>query len=212
MSNKSDWYPDTMTMGVGRYSSSTHPRIYTAWSGMIRRCYSPKAQEYRPTYKGCLVALEFHNFQNFAKWVLEQEPRFEMRTWLDLDKDLKVPGNKIYSPDTCLLVNYRLNVLFTGHKSDQRHLQLGVTENGNGYKAQCFNGSNKMNHKHFCALSGAVEWYWVEKFKVVQMYMKKYPDLADILYNYFFWFQNKHTFGFDHPKQWAEQEVERLAA
>ena len=88
--------------GVGKYDSKN--KLYYVWHAMMQRCYDPKYQAKQPTYIGCSVCDEWHNFQNFAEWA---EPRY--KEGLALDKDIKVSGNKIYSPDTCTFVTQTEN-------------------------------------------------------------------------------------------------------
>jgi len=83
--------------------SACNPQ-YTRWTHMLRRCYDAKTQMRTPTYIGCSVAKEWHNFQNFAKWC--EENHFD---GADLDKDILVEGNKIYSPSTCKFVTHQEN-------------------------------------------------------------------------------------------------------
>lgn len=86
--------------GVGRhttYSGGIESLTHGIWRAMLRRCYG---KEYRPSYEECYVADEWHNFQTFADW-------YEANgggPGLELDKDIKYLGNKVYSPDHCLIV------------------------------------------------------------------------------------------------------------
>ena len=64
------------------------------------------------------VEPDFHH--NFYE--IEGEPTVE------LDKDILVPGNKIYSPDTCIIVPKRINDLFVHiHGRKKNGLPTGVT-------------------------------------------------------------------------------------
>ena len=71
---------------------------------MLYRCYASNA----PCYKGCTVSEEWHHFSNFKKWM-------ESRSWegKHLDKDILVPGNKVYGEKFCLLVTRDLNNLIS---------------------------------------------------------------------------------------------------
>lgn len=94
-------------IGDGLFSSCNKgktPKSYECWVNMYTRCYSEIYQKEFPTYKGCTVAEEWHNFQNFAKWF--EENYIE---GYQLDKDIKVEGNKIYGPDTCMFVSNQEN-------------------------------------------------------------------------------------------------------
>ncbi len=90
-------------VGVGDHVGGTgkggkHSRVYKIWHNMFKRCYSGKY----PTYKGCSVHPDWHNFQNFAKWYEENYPN-DGGQW-DLDKDIKVDGNRVYGEDFCSFV------------------------------------------------------------------------------------------------------------
>ena len=91
--------------GVGKYTKTTRPKIYQTWSGMLERCYSEKSLIVNPSYKGCTVVNPWHNLQVFAVWF--EENYIE---GYQLDKDIKVPGNKVYGPDTCMFVTLAKNV------------------------------------------------------------------------------------------------------
>ena len=79
--------------------------IYSKWKQMLQRCYSEAYLKDRPTYRGCTVCEEWKTFSNFMAWLIKQ------KNWekLELDKDILVPGNKHYSPETCVLVSRDLN-------------------------------------------------------------------------------------------------------
>jgi|GEM_PF-1661730 len=102
-------------IGVGKYLSregKVKTRAYTVWSDMMKRCYSERVQSKQPTYKGCTVSVEWHNFQNFAAW-------FELNYiyGYQLDKDIKVKGNRIYSPLTCIFTSQESNVIASTAKN-----------------------------------------------------------------------------------------------
>ena len=62
-------------IGQGPYKPSTKYislKSYSTWVSMLQRCYSNITLERQPTYKGCVVVEEWHNFQNFAKWFEEK--------------------------------------------------------------------------------------------------------------------------------------------
>lgn len=84
---------------------------YGIWSDMLRRCYSEKYRDKKPSYVGCTVCEEWHNFQNFAKWYEENYYEFEDEI-MQLDKDILVKGNRVYSPKTCLILPNSINSIF----------------------------------------------------------------------------------------------------
>jgi hypothetical protein len=102
-------------LGEGKYISREGGKltvVYLKWSNMLERCYSEEYHKKQPTYIGCSVDERWHNFQVFAKWF--EENYIE---GYELDKDILLKGNKIYSPETCCFVPKEINLLFKGHKN-----------------------------------------------------------------------------------------------
>lgn len=105
-------------VGVGEFKSSKKgktEKAYATWNAMMRRCYDESTRWYNPTYAGCSVCIEWHNFQNFAKWFYDNYPQ-DGKSY-DLDKDIKNAGNKIYSPENCMFVTRSENVIFSATKA-----------------------------------------------------------------------------------------------
>ncbi len=108
-------------IGVGIYNSSDHNKHYKVWQMMLHRCYDEKVQEKLPTYQGCSVAEEWHNFQNFAEWF----DKNYLEDW-ELDKDLLIKGNKVYSAQTCCFIPHEINILLSNNKANRGKLPVGV--------------------------------------------------------------------------------------
>lgn len=88
-------------LGIGKHNKEH--RAHNHWLFLLDRCYSNKVRAYRE----CTVCKDWHNFQNYARWY--------DRTYIEgyqLDKDIKVEGNKHYSPRNCLWVPTKINQLF----------------------------------------------------------------------------------------------------
>jgi len=116
-------------VGDGSFKPSENSRntaAYEAWSHMLTRCYSDAYHKTRPTYKDCVVCDEWKNFQVFAKWFYENNPR-DGKSY-DLDKDIMVEGNKIYSPDFCQFVTKEENA----KKSSEHMMKPRKVINPNG--------------------------------------------------------------------------------
>jgi len=116
--------------GEGNYTAwkdAKNTKAYTTWRSMLLRCYAKEFLIKQPTYKGCSVAKDWHNFQNFGAWFEEH-----YQEGYALDKDLLVPGNKVYSPETCIFLPQKLNnFLATQYRS-----------NTSGYTGVCWNKNN----------------------------------------------------------------------
>lgn len=134
-------------IGEGRHKSGDKTgksyRVYRRWRGMLERCYSDTFQQNNPTYEGCTVCEEWHNYQVFADWYQENYYTIDGET-IELDKDIIIKGNTVYSPDTCVFVPKRINSLFIKKDENRGALPIGVTSRNNKFTAQvCYKGSNK---------------------------------------------------------------------
>lgn len=94
---------------------------YQSWNSMINRCYSPSARGRFPTYIGCSVDHEWHSFSSFLSWWKENY----VYGW-DLDKDLLVPGNRVYSSKKCVFIPKSLNLFLGDRRAARGSLPIGV--------------------------------------------------------------------------------------
>ena len=120
-------------IGVGKYKTSEkgkETKWGTLWFNMLQRCYSAEYQERTPTYKGCKVCERWQCFQYFCEDI-EKLPGY--KEWLinsnyALDKDTKIPGNKIYSPETCQFIYNGDN---TKASNRSKNIYKGIDPSGN---------------------------------------------------------------------------------
>lgn len=113
-------------IGDGKYNSGhKHLDAYRSWHGMLMRCYYEPVISKHKTYIGCTVCDDWHDFQKFANWYYENYPDDEFK--YDLDKDLKVIGNKVYSPETCLFVRQGVNKFVMDAGAARGQFMIGVT-------------------------------------------------------------------------------------
>ena len=90
---------------------------YKCWNSMLKRCYSAKYQEKYPTYKDCRVCDKWLYYSNFKKWYDTNYYEINNKT-SQLDKDILIKGNKMYSPDTCVFVPQFINKLFIKRQNE----------------------------------------------------------------------------------------------
>jgi hypothetical protein len=95
---------------------------FSAWKGMLMRCYSEKYKSKKPTYLGCSVCEEWLTFSNFKKWMENQDWHGKQ-----LDKDILCAGNKIYSPDNCCFVSAKLNNFLTSSGATRGEYLIGAS-------------------------------------------------------------------------------------
>lgn len=131
-------------LGVGEYKTTATEskfdrRDYKCWGTMIARCYCISKKNDYPAYVGITTMCEeWLNFQNFAKWYEENHYDVPSNERMHIDKDILFSGNKVYSPDTCIFVPQRINMLFT-NKSNKKGLPNGLSKNIKGYSVR-YNG------------------------------------------------------------------------
>lgn len=108
--------------------------IYQRWKDTITRGYSEKFKERNPTYKDCTVDEGWHRFSNFKKWMDDQD--WEGKC---LDKDLLFPGNKVYSPETCVFIDKRVNNFLTDSGKTRGEFLIGVHfhKRDNTFQSHC---------------------------------------------------------------------------
>lgn len=99
-------------------------RSYAYWHSMLNRCYSEYGLKNNPAYKrkGCSVCEEWLLFSNFKRWFDEN-----YREGYDLDKDILVKGNTIYSPETCCFVPKSINRMLINRKSARGKYPVGIS-------------------------------------------------------------------------------------
>ena len=97
-------------------------KSYDHWKSMLTRCYSSAFHRDRPSYIGCSVAPEWLLFSTFEEWF-----KVHYVKGFALDKDLLVPGNRVYSPDTCVFVPPALNGLLEDKAAGRGDYPLGVS-------------------------------------------------------------------------------------
>lgn len=153
-------------------------QAYRVWHEMIARCYAEAQKEKAPTYFNiATVCEEWKCYQTFAEWYKGEQ--YECDERLHLDKDILYPGNKVYSPYTCMLVPQRINSIFS-NKSNNRKLPTGVSKHPQGYQAE-YSGK-KLGV--FRTVEKAFEAYATEKEKAVQLMAEEYKDvIPEKVYN-----------------------------
>ena len=161
-------------LGDGEYSRVDHKIAYQTWVDMLKRCYSDRVKAVRNTYKACRVCDEWLNFQNFAEWC-EKQNNFEN---LELDKDLLVRGNKVYSPETCCFIPQDINGTLV--KNERKRLNkdtpIGVTKavrvNGVKYRV-AFSKKKKLTYYgSYGSIEEAFSAYKREK----ELYLKELAE------------------------------------
>lgn len=143
--------------------------VFKHWYNMLSRCYCKKCHKNQPTYKDCIVCDEWLLFSNFKRWFDENYIE-----GYDLDKDIIIKGNKVYSPETCCFVPHEINNLLCKNKNRRGRYPIGVCLVNNKYKAGLnFNGRT-LGLGYFTTLEKAFESYKAAKEKLIKSLAKTY--------------------------------------
>jgi len=149
------------------YVNRKPTKTYTAWNHMIRRCYDTLYQLKVPTYIGCTIAEEWHNYQVFAHW-------FENNyiEGYQLDKDLLVSNNKVYSPLTCCFIPQEINKAIIN--KTRSTLPIGVGKHRDKYRARLKMSSKDKCLGYFNTIEEATDSYKKAKENYIKETAEKY--------------------------------------
>lgn len=151
---------------------------YDLWHDMLKRCYFKSFHEKQPTYIGCSVSDKFKYYHLFHAWCKTQIG-FGKEGY-QLDKDLLIKGNKLYSEHTCVFIPKELNALLTKRTLDRGLLPIGVTKHGKGFKARCSISGKEKCLGTFNTPELAFEAYKLAKENHIKDIALKYKDSIDI--------------------------------
>lgn len=170
-------------VGEGEYSAGAgkknkHTIQYSTWLSMLKRCYDEKEHIKHPSYKTCETYEDWKNLQEFSKWFDENYVE-----GYQLDKDLLVQGNKLYSPATCCFLPQEINLALIKPRT-QRELPTGVYRD-----KKRFTSHIKVNKKStylgmFATIEEASNCYKQFKKKQLKELGEKYKNsISEKVYN-----------------------------
>lgn len=98
---------------------------YTRWNDMKKRCRKGMEPNWKwLTYADTEMSTEFQDYQKFVPWHMAQIGYgFDK---YHIDKDLILPGNRVYGPDTCVLLPAALNQFICVKRNFGAALPTGV--------------------------------------------------------------------------------------
>lgn len=174
-------------IGKGTYKPSLNRRktkVYSKWNNILHRSYSESYKEKQPTYKDVTVCEEWHNFQNFAKWFEDNYVE-----GFELDKDILVKGNKIYSPETCCFVPKEINSLFKNYNNNLLPTGISYDKINKKYKVSIrINGKMKTKGR-YVTVEEAFKVYKTAKETYIKEVADKWKEqisdkVYQAMYNY----------------------------
>ncbi|WP_425203656.1 hypothetical protein [Priestia megaterium] len=165
-------------IGEGKYQSFKEGKItpqYKSWKSMLVRCYGNSKID---NYEECFVCDEWHNFQNFGKWYDENYYKINEER-MELDKDILLKGNKIYSSKTSVFVPRFINCLFTKSNKARGTLPIGVSyvNKTDKYRVRCNDGKKATVYLGlYSSLDEAFNVYKNYKEKTIKQIAEEYRE------------------------------------
>ena len=104
--------------------NGVNTKEYVLWKNMLERCYSDIFKKKRPTYEGCKVSDNFLYYEYFYEWCNKQIG-FGNDGW-QMDKDLLIKGNKVYSEDSCIFLPREINQVLVKCTASRGKYLIGV--------------------------------------------------------------------------------------
>ena len=153
---------------------------YVLWQNMFQRCYSTTLKKRNPTYEGCEVSNNFKYFEYFYEWCHKQIG-FNNEGW-QLDKDLLIKGNKVYSEDFCVFIPSDINLLLTKSTASRGEYLIGVSwcKTNKAFKAQVSRSKGKSEYLGlFKTEIEAFNAYKIAKESFVKELANKWKDKID---------------------------------
>ena len=174
-----DVYSPTL-YGVGilgtKYPSKVNgakTKEYALWTDMLKRCYSDVCKKKQPTYEGREVSNNFKSYEYFYEWC-QNQIGFGVDSF-QLDKDVLVKGNKVYSEDTCVFLPREVNSTLTKNdKSRGEHL-IGVSWHKTTNKFTSLVKVGLKNQKHLGYFATEIEAFNAYK-QAKENYLKEVAE------------------------------------
>ena len=116
-------------MDYPSYDGEKMLKEYSLWKGMLLRCTN-KYWIKKPTYENVTCSENFKSYTFFYEWCNKQvgfKNVDEKGNYWQLDKDLLIKGNKIYSENVCVFVPQKLNLLLIKYDAKRGDYPIGVS-------------------------------------------------------------------------------------
>lgn len=153
---------------------------YRVWRGLLARCYNSKTKLKTPSYDGCTVSDNFKHYSYFKDWCSSQIGFGEVG-W-ELDKDILVRGNKVYSENTCVFVPKEVNLLLLTAKGIRGTHPIGVAfhKRSGSYRATISEYDKQVHLGSYASSEDAFNAYKVAKEAYVKEVANKWKDKVDV--------------------------------
>ena len=157
---------------------------YELWKNMIKRCYSKNFHEKFPTYSSCSVSENFKYYPYFKEWCNKQAgytSQDDKGNAFQLDKDILVKGNKVYSEELCVFVPKEINMLMVkcGRKRGDNPIGVFYHNHDKKYVAKCKVSSKTVHLGYYLTSTEAFIVYKNFKESYIKEVANKWKDQID---------------------------------
>jgi hypothetical protein len=140
--------PSLCGVGYGVMRGDSISPFHKTWQNMINRCHNPTYNDKYKSYSDCSVIEGWYDFRNFREWCEHTHP-YNTEVKFELDKDMRLQGNRVYSPETCMWIPKKLNQYInevkgassvTGVKGVSPAMRSGEGVTDGVYEVRCADG------------------------------------------------------------------------
>lgn len=164
------------------YMIPTTKQKYNLLSNMKTRCYGENQRKQYSCYENCCICYEwledakkFYNWADEHYYTIDNLPDSNIQ----LDKDILVPGNLVYSPDTCMFIPDKMNLFFKSLNKKSVFLPPGVRKLKNEkYQSEIGIEGKKKIIGIYNTVEEAQEAYKTEKIKECERIADYYKDMV----------------------------------
>ena len=156
----------------------------TVWYSMLQRCHNSKIHKQKPTYSGCAISENFKSLTYFLDWAKKQvghNSRDGEGRKFNLDKDILIKGNKVYSENTCVFVPMEINNLILNSRATRGEFPVGVHYEKSRNKFQAY--IRKNGKREYLGRYNTVEEAFLAYKEAKEAYIKevanKWKDKID---------------------------------
>ena len=156
------------------------PKEYSIWNGVRHRCYNENIRHLTPSYQEAEMSENFKRYSYFKDWCHNQIG-FDQDGW-QLDKDILIKGNKLYSEATCCFVPPEINTLILKADRIRGKYPIGVYEDKQAGKFKVrisVEGKQKHVGRYYCEKE-AFYAYKVAKEQYIKEVANKWKGQIDV--------------------------------
>ena len=182
---KDPYVPSVHGVGIigAKYPATVNgvkTKEYGLWTDMLTRCYSDTYKKKQPTYEGCKCSENFKSYEYFYDWC-QKQIGFGNEYW-QLDKDLLVKGNKVYSENVCIFIPKEINTLLVKREASRGKHLIGVSwkKANKAFVAMVNKNKGKQEYLgYFATELEAFNAYKVAKESFIKEQAEKYKSQID---------------------------------